>query len=129
MADKRQSAIGGDVTVPANDSVEIRHKADKQLYISLVQLEATTSPAVTATVEVKSSSGSDIPVITAADDGPDDAAATVALPSTAPRRLFTLVRVDPDDEIVFRLTNSTGSPVGCFVAASAAGTLDVALQN
>lgn len=129
MADKRQSAIGGDVTVPANDSVTVHHQADKQLYISLVQLEATTAPAVTAKVDVKSNNGADIPIITAADDGPDAASAEVAVPSAAPRRLFTLVRVDPDDEIIFSLTNTTGSPVGCFVAASAAGTLDVALQN
>lgn len=134
MASKEQTSIGGSTELTAGGTAEFRHKVSSTRWVSLVTIEDDGADHNTtrASVYVEPQNGTLIPIQTVANDGPDTPL-TGAYPirvSGTVTRLFCLIRLDPEDEIVFKFENQDGaaSHIVHFDAA-AASTVEVALEN
>jgi hypothetical protein len=130
VANKQQSAIGGTVEVPANDSATVAHESDGGEFISLVEYVADTPDAVDAQFLVRQPNANTINLVTDPDDGQDSTKsgdATVDVPAGEGARFLAFVELDAGDSFEVRLTNTTGGAVDVTFFASAAQTRDVAL--
>lgn len=135
MATKHQTSIGGTVEVPADGTARLEHRSDGGEWINLVEAHADATPGVvTANAFVEpAGDGKRIPIMTRADDGEDSPVGgeyPIELGNVARARFLTLIQLDRGDRVVFDLQNSDPDAAHkAHVAASAAGTLEVALGN
>lgn len=131
MAQKHQTSIGGSIDVPANGSVTMTHQSDGGEWINYLAYRASAS-GCNMDVYVRPETGSDIQLLTRADDGPDkpqSGSYPIPVPSADAGQLLTVVRLDRGDELIFEIENTTSASESVTAVASAAGTLEIALGN
>lgn len=132
MAQKQQTSVGGSIEVPASGTVELRHRFDGGEWIGIVEMAADTSDVVNANAFIDQQTGNKVPIQTRADDGPDSPKGgnyPIRLESGAPNRFLTLIQAESGDELVFEFENIDTAAHWVRATASAASTVEIALQN
>lgn len=131
MAQKHQTSIGGSIDVAAGGTVTMTHRSDGDEWVNYLAYRASGS-GVNMNVYIRPTTGSDIRLLTRADDGPDKPQAgnyPIPVPSSDSGQLLTVVRLDRGDELIFEIENTSASARSVTAVASAAGTLEIALSN
>lgn len=130
MVEKQQTAIGGTVTVPANDTVTVAHESDGGEFISLVEYVGSSDGALDAVFRVSQETGNTVNLVTAPNDGEgsvENEGTKVNVPGGEGARFLTFVKLDAGDTFEVRIENDTAAEEAMTFFASAASTRDVAL--